>query len=67
MRKFPNKYSFEIQANMGGQNVTRNKVKFNGERGFNEMQGQKVDFEDQINKDKGKKDYLMNFTTAKIS
>ena len=56
MRKFPNKYSFEIQANMGGQNVTLTKVKFNGERGFNEMQGQKVDFEeDQINKDSGKK------------
>lgn len=56
MRKFPNKYSFEIQANMGGQNVTLSKIKFNGERGFNEMQGQKVDFEeDQINKDKGKK------------
>ena len=56
MRKFPNKYSFEIQANMGGQNVTLSKIKFNGERGFNEMQGQKVDFEEnQIDKDKGKK------------
>ena len=49
-QKQPNKSSFLIEANMQGQKITLSKTTFNGERGYNEAQGQRKDFEeDQLN------------------
>ena len=49
-QKLPNKSSFLIEANMQGQKITLSKTTFNGERGYNEAQGQRKDFEeDQLN------------------
>ena len=49
-QKLPNKSSFLIEANMQGQKITLSKTTFNGERGYNEAQGQRRDFEqDQLN------------------
>ena len=48
-QKLPNKSSFMIEANMQGQKITLSKTTFNGERGYNEAQGQRRDFEqDQL-------------------
>ena len=50
-QKLPNKSSFLIEANMQGQKITLSKTTFNGERGYNEAQGQRKDFEeDQLSK-----------------
>ena len=46
-QKFPNKYSQKIEANMQGQRMTLSKTTFNGERGYTEMQGQKIEFDEK--------------------
>ena len=45
-QKFPNKYSQKIEANMQGQKITFSKTTFNGERGYNEIQGQRKEFDE---------------------
>ena len=44
-QKSPNKYSQKIEANMQGQTMTLTKTTFNGERGYTEMQGQRIEFD----------------------
>tara|TARA_B100000900_G_scaffold90902_1_gene74239 strand:- start:6455 stop:8521 length:2067 start_codon:yes stop_codon:yes gene_type:complete len=52
-QKFPNKYSQKIEANMQGQKITITKTTFNGERGYSEVQGQRIDFdENQLDESK---------------
>lgn len=52
-QKFPNKYSQKIEANMQGQKITLNKTTFDGERGYTEMQGQRIEFsESRLNESK---------------
>ena len=46
-QKFPNKYSQKIEANMQGQTMTLTKTTFNGERGYTEMQGQRIEFDEK--------------------
>ena len=46
-QKFPNKYSQKIEANMQGQKMTLTKTTFNGERGYTEMQGQRIEFDEK--------------------
>lgn len=46
-QKFPNKYSQKIEANMQGQKMTLTKTSFNGERGYTEMQGQRIEFDEK--------------------
>ena len=44
----PNLYTQKIEMNMGGgQRMTIQKSTFNGERGYNEVQGQRIDFTDK--------------------
>ena len=55
-QKFPNKYSQKIEANMQGQKMTLTKTTFDGERGYTEMQGQRVEFDEtQLNESKSVK------------
>ena len=52
-KKLPNKSSFVIEANMQGQKMTLSKTTFDGERGYSEMQGQRVEFDEkQLNENK---------------
>ena len=52
-QKLPNKSSFVIEVNMQGQKMTLSKTTFDGERGYSEMQGQKVEFDEkQLNENK---------------
>ena len=52
-QKLPNKSSFVIEANMQGQKMTLSKTTFDGERGYSEMQGQRVEFDEkQLNENK---------------
>ena len=46
-QKFPNKYSQKIEADMQGQTMTLTKTTFNGERGYTEMQGQRIEFDEK--------------------
>ena len=46
-QKFPNKSSFVIEVNMQGQKMTISKTTFDGERGYSEMQGQRVEFDEK--------------------
>ena len=46
-QKLPNKYSQKIEANMQGQTMTLTKTTFNGERGYTEMQGQRIEFDEK--------------------
>ena len=46
-QKLPNKSSFKIEANMQGQKMTLSKTTFNGDRGYSEMQGQRVEFDEK--------------------
>ena len=46
-QKLPNKSSFVIEVNMQGQKMTLSKTTFNGERGYSEMQGQRVEFDEK--------------------
>ena len=46
-QKLPNKYSQKIEANMQGQKMTLTKTTFNGERGYTEMQGQRIEFDEK--------------------
>ena len=46
-KKLPNKSSFVIEANMQGQKMTLSKTTFDGERGYSEMQGQRVEFDEK--------------------
>ena len=52
-KKLPNKSSFVIEASMQGQKMTLSKTTFDGERGYSEMQGQRVEFDEkQLNENK---------------
>ncbi len=52
-QKLPNKSSFVIEASMQGQKMTLSKTTFDGERGYSEMQGQRVEFDErQLNENK---------------
>ena len=52
-QKLPNKSSFVIEVNMQGQKMTLSKTTFDGERGYSEMQGQRVEFDEkQLNENK---------------
>ena len=46
-QKLPNKSSFVIEVNMQGQKMTLSKTTFDGERGYSEMQGQRVEFDEK--------------------
>ena len=46
-QKLPNKSSFIIEVNMQGQKMTLSKTTFDGERGYSEMQGQRVEFDEK--------------------
>ena len=46
-QKLPNKSSFKMEVNMQGQQMTLNKTTFDGERGYSEMQGQRVEFDEK--------------------
>ena len=46
-QKFPNKYSQKIEANMQGQRMTLTKTTFTGERGYTDMQGQRIEFDEK--------------------
>ena len=46
-QKLPNKYSQKIEANMQGKTMTLTKTTFNGERGYTEMQGQRIEFDEK--------------------
>ena len=46
-QKLPNKSSFVIEVNMQGQRMTLSKTTFDGERGYSEMQGQRVEFDEK--------------------
>ena len=41
-KMMPNKTSFEMKANMGGQTISLMKRNFSGEKGYMEQQGQKI-------------------------
>jgi len=41
-KMLPNKTSFEMKANMGGQTISLMKRNFSGEKGYMEQQGQKI-------------------------
>jgi hypothetical protein len=43
----PNKTSFEMKANMGGQTISLMKRNFSGEKGYMEQQGQKMMMDDK--------------------
>jgi len=52
-QKLPNKSSFVMEVNMQGQKMTLSKTTFDGERGYSEMQGQRVEFDEkQIDENK---------------
>jgi len=46
-QKLPNKSSFKMEVNMQGQQMTLSKTTFDGERGYSEMQGQRVEFDEK--------------------
>ena len=46
-QKLPNKSSFIIEVNMQGQKMTLSKTTFDGERGYSEIQGQRVEFDEK--------------------
>ena len=46
-QKLPNKSSFVIEVNMQGQKMTLSKTTFDGERGYSEMQGRRVEFDEK--------------------
>jgi len=46
-QKLPNKSSFVIEVNMQGQKMTLSKTTFDGERGYSEMQGQRLEFDEK--------------------
>ena len=64
-QKLPNKSSFVIEVNMQGQKMTLSKTTFDGERGYSEMQGQRVEFDEkQLDENKKIKGFLKNFTLS---
>ena len=46
-KMMPNKISFEMKANMGGQTMSLMKRNFSGKKGYMEQQGQKMAMDDK--------------------